>query len=84
MALHLRCDNNVMRFFYMLGASALMATGLFAAATTDTPDVKVIEEIVAKVNGQIITRGELEKTRAQIEQELKKQGKTGEELAKDL
>ena len=37
-----------MRWFYTLGASALLATGLFAAAT-DTPDVKIVEEIVANV-----------------------------------
>jgi len=72
-----------MRWFYTLGASALLATGLSAAAT-DTPDVKVVEEIVAKVNGSIITRGELEKFHAQIEAELKKQGKSGDELAKEL
>src|SRR5579864_4783779 len=73
-----------MRLIYTFGAAALLATGMLAAATTDTPDVKVVEEIVAKVNGDIITRGELEKMRAQIEAELKKQGKSGDELAKEL
>ena len=73
-----------MRLFYTFGAAALLATGLFAAATTDTPDVKVVEEIVAKVNGNIITRGELEKMHTLIEAELKKQGKSGPELAKEL
>ena len=72
-----------MRLIYIFGASALLATGTLAAATTETPDVKVVEEIVAKVNGDIITRGELEKTRAQIEAELRKQGKSGDELAKE-
>jgi parvulin-like peptidyl-prolyl isomerase len=73
-----------MRSFYTFGAAALLATGVLAAATTDTPDVKVVEEIVAKVNGNIITRGELEKNRALIEAELRKQGKSGDELAKDV
>ena len=73
-----------MRLFYPLGAAALLATGILSAASTDTPDVKVVEEIVAKVNGDIITRGELEKTHALIEAELRKQGKSGTELAKDL
>ncbi|HEY3841038.1 MAG TPA: peptidylprolyl isomerase [Bryobacteraceae bacterium] len=74
-----------MRLYYTFGAAALFSTALFAAATTDTPpDVKVVEEIVAKVNGDIITRGELEKTHALIEAELKKQGKSGAELNKDL
>jgi peptidyl-prolyl cis-trans isomerase SurA len=72
-----------MRSLYLFGASALLATGVFGA-TSDTPDVKVVEEIVAKVNGNIITRGELEKTHALIEAELKKQGKSGDELAKEL
>jgi peptidyl-prolyl cis-trans isomerase SurA len=74
----------LMRLFYTFGAVALFATGVLGAAATDTPDVKVVEEIVAKVNGDIITRGELEKTHALIEAELKKQGKSGPELAKDL
>ena len=73
-----------MRFLCLTGAAALLATGAFAAATTDTPDVKVVEEIVAKVNSDIITRGELEKMHTLIEAELKKQGKSGDELAKDL
>ena len=73
-----------MRLFYTFGAAALFTTAMLAAATTDTPpDVKVVEEIVAKVNGDIITRGELEKTHTLIEAELKKQGKSGEELNKD-
>jgi hypothetical protein len=73
-----------MRLFYTLGAFALFATGMFAAAATDTPDVKVVEEIVAKVNSDIITRGELEKMHTLIEAELKKQGKSGDDLAKEL
>jgi len=43
-------------------------------------DVRIIEEIVAKVNGDIITRGELERTRLQIEAELKKSGLSGAKL----
>ncbi len=71
-----------MRLIYSFGAVAL-ATGILMAAT-DTPDVKVVEEIVAKVNGNIITRGELEKTHALIEAELRKQGKSGPELTKEV
>src|SRR5207245_3181641 len=36
-------------------------------------EVKVIEQIVAKVNGDIITRGELERSRQTLEVELKQQ-----------
>ncbi len=46
----------------------LSVTGAFAA------EVKVIEQIVAKVNGDIITRGELEHSRQALEAELKQQG----------
>ena len=73
-----------MRLTYTFGAAALLATGMLTAASTDTPDVKVVEEIVAKVNGDIITRGELEKMHTLIEAELRKQGKSGDELAKEL
>jgi peptidyl-prolyl cis-trans isomerase SurA len=43
-------------------------------------DVKVVEEIAAKVNGDIITRGELEQTRKDIEQQLKGEGLSGARL----
>jgi len=46
----------------------LSVIGAFAA------EVKVIEQIVAKVNGDIITRGELEHSRQALEAELKQQG----------
>jgi parvulin-like peptidyl-prolyl isomerase len=39
-----------------------------------------VEEIVAKVNGEIITRGELEKTRGMIRAAAEKQGLTGPAL----
>ncbi len=39
----------------------------------EAADVTVVEQIVAKVNGDIITRGELEKTRQAMAQELKLQ-----------
>jgi parvulin-like peptidyl-prolyl isomerase len=72
-----------MRLFQIIGAMALAVSGVSAAAVDTPPDVKVVEEIVAKVNGSIITRGELEKVHTLIEAELRKQGKSGEELAKE-
>src|SRR5438309_8497038 len=39
----------------------------------EAADVKVIEQIVAKVNGDIITRGELERSRQALEAELRQQ-----------
>jgi len=47
-------------------------------------DVKIVEQIVAKVNNEIITRGELERTRRQLEQELKRQGASEDKLKQAL
>jgi parvulin-like peptidyl-prolyl isomerase len=69
-----------------LAGSVVGAFLIFCAphplAAADRPDtqVHVVEEIVAKVNGKIITRGELEKQRARIQAELEKQGLTGPAL----
>src|SRR5215467_5192721 len=44
-------------------------------------DVRVVEEIAAKVNGDIITRGELEQQRREIEQQMRSEGTAGAKLA---
>lgn len=56
----------------MLSAAPLFLAGGSLAADRD-PQVHLVEEIVAKVNGQIITRGELAQRRALIEQDLREQ-----------
>ncbi|MDE3198555.1 MAG: peptidylprolyl isomerase, partial [Acidobacteriota bacterium] len=66
-------------------AGALTLTGTLAvspanAADRPDPQVHVVEEIVAKVNGKIITRGELEERRQRMRAELEKQGLTGSAL----
>ncbi len=43
-------------------------------------DVHIVEEIVAKVNGDIITRSELEHTRQMITEEFRRQGLNGNQL----
>ena len=43
-------------------------------------DVKVVEEIAAKVNGDIITRSELDQQRRELEQQLHSEGLTGAKL----
>ena len=55
---------------------------LALAVSLSAADVggNVVEEIVAKVNGDIITRSELDRTRKLLEIELKQQGATGPEL----
>lgn len=51
----------------------LLAVFLAFFGAVALAEVKVIEQIVAKVNGDIITRGELEKSRQALEEELKQQ-----------
>jgi peptidyl-prolyl cis-trans isomerase SurA len=55
----------------------LLAAALPAAVAAD---VEVVEEIIAKVNGEIITRGEMEHTRQELTEELRSQGYTGQRL----
>ena len=64
------------RRFVVLIASTLAVS--FAA--DNNINVKVVEEIAAKVNGDIITRGDLEKKRLELEAEAKRQGLTGVRL----
>ena len=47
-------------------------------------DVRVVEQIVAKVNGEIITASELERSRKLLEADLRQQGVTGEKLVEEL
>jgi peptidyl-prolyl cis-trans isomerase SurA len=58
---------------------AILASGsLFAA------DLAVVEEIVAKCNGDIITRGDLDRSRKQLVEALRREGLTGPALEKTL
>jgi peptidyl-prolyl cis-trans isomerase SurA len=63
-----------------LSAAALFSAAALLAADRPDPDTRVVEEIVAKVNGEIITRGELDKQRLVIEAELRQQGLLGAAL----
>lgn len=56
-----------MKWFSCLAVAGLLIGSVKAA------DISVIEEIVAKVNGDIVTRGEIERSRRQIETELRSQ-----------
>src|SRR4249920_1496909 len=58
----------------------LIASTIAVSAAADNNNVKVVEEIAAKVNGDIITRGDLEKKRLEIEAEAKRQGLSGVRL----
>lgn len=59
-----------------LALTACLSVSLPAA------DIGLVEEIVAKVNGDIITRSEIERTRRQMEAELKARGTKGPDLEK--
>jgi len=63
--------NMYRRVFWVLAASL---------STAAASDVRIVEEIVAKVNGDIITRGEIEHTRQQIEGDMRQQGLSGAKL----
>jgi parvulin-like peptidyl-prolyl isomerase len=54
------------------------------AASAQTQSVRVVEEIAAKVNGDIVTRGELAEKNKQIEGVLRQQGLTGTKLSDAL
>ncbi len=58
-----------MKWFSCLAVAGLLVGSVKAA---DVP-VTVLEEIIAKVNGDIVTRGEIERTRRTIEAELRSQ-----------
>jgi peptidyl-prolyl cis-trans isomerase SurA len=59
----------------LLGSFLLLAVGMGSAA-----DARIVEQIIAKVNGEIVTSGEIEQTRKQLEAELRRQGMNGDQL----
>lgn len=70
-------DNKNMLLKY---ATVSLALGLSAFAA----EIKVIEEIIAKVNGDIITRGEIERSRQSLEAEMKLQNVPAQKAAEYL
>lgn len=58
----------------------LVLAGIAAAGLASAAEITVIEEIIAKVNGEIITRGDVERTRKQMEAAMREQGATGQRL----
>ena len=62
----------------VLGSGCVCALGLAAA------DTAVVEEIVAKCNGDIITRGDLDRSRRELIETLRQNGIVGDELEKQL
>jgi len=62
----------------------LVLAGIAAAGLASAAEITVVEEIVAKVNGEIITRGDIERTRKQMEATMREQGATGPQLQQAL
>lgn len=62
-----------MKFRTILASLAVCASAMAA-------EVGVVEEIIAKVNGDIITRSEVDRSRQQLEAELKQRGVTPADL----
>jgi parvulin-like peptidyl-prolyl isomerase len=57
---------------------------VFLLSVAALADINIVEEIVCKVNGDIITRSELEQDRKAIDAELRKQRLTGARLEEAL
>ncbi len=66
-----------MKFFL-----SLLFLGLSGGALA--ADVHLVEEIIAKINGDIITRSELDRSRKQMRAELQARGVKGEALTKTI
>ena len=60
---------------------AVLCGAAVGAASAQTQPVRVVEEIAAKVNGDIVTRGELAEKDKEIEGSLRAQGLTGTKLS---
>lgn len=67
-----------MKFAGLLALTVASLSHLFAA------DIALVEEIIAKVNGDIITRSEVDRTIKSMEADLKAQGITGTRLQEAL
>jgi parvulin-like peptidyl-prolyl isomerase len=66
-------------------ALIVLLTSGYALRAADRPDAPiVVEEIVAKINGDIVTRGDLEKARVNAEKEMRQQGLAGPALQPQL
>jgi parvulin-like peptidyl-prolyl isomerase len=55
-----------------------------AAGLASAADISVIDEIICKVNAEIITRGDYDRTRKQMEASFRQQGAKGQALADAL
>lgn len=66
-----------------LSSLALSVALCVPALAADTPP-STVEEIIAKVNGDIITRSEMDRSRAQIEAQLRQRGANPVEIQREI
>ncbi len=69
-----------MRYFVFVLAGIACAGGLVARAADNTPPSEtpsIIEEIIAKVNGEIITKGDVARAERDLDADLHRQGLSG-------
>jgi parvulin-like peptidyl-prolyl isomerase len=66
-----------MFFKFVVPGLAFAAIAANAQQSTPAPNIHIVEEIVAKVNGEIITRGELEEKNKEIEMAAQQSGLKG-------
>ncbi|MEQ1884061.1 MAG: peptidylprolyl isomerase [Bryobacteraceae bacterium] len=64
--------------------SSFLACFLMVAGSCLAAEILVVDEIIAKVNGEIITRNDIVRTRAQMEASYRQQGLTGTRLVDAL
>ena len=57
---------------------------LLFAASAMASDVKIVEQVVAKINGDIVTSSDLERARKEAEDELRKQGVAAAQMAEQV
>ncbi len=62
----------------------LVPLAIFVSGSLFAADLAVVEEIVAKCNGDIITRGDLDRSRKQLIEALRREGLAGPNLEQTL
>lgn len=72
------------RVYPSLLVALAVLPGWAAEARKEEPKVEVIEQIIAKVNGDIITQTDLQRARKLLRQELERAGLSGEALQREL
>lgn len=62
----------------------VLALGAYTVSVLAASDAALVEEIIAKVNGDIVTRSEVERSKRMMEAELRQKGLTGPRLQESI